>query len=503
MAKTDQTKPNVLLVLEGSYPYGGGGISTWAHQLTHGVSNAEFTIYSINAGVEQESKYELSENVRKVIQVPLWSPDEPHEYFNYGKHYYRIVLKKKLTTEQTIKERFIPLFRQFLDIILTESDDVKNTDIVFFGIYKFFQDYDFKTTMSSKPVWEVFKERSNAFINDEYPATIEDLVVGLRWFYRFLIPLSLDIPKADIAHITLSGFPIIPALILKYRYGTPIIITEHGVFIRERLLAINSSNFSYFLKNLLIKFSECITKLAYHKANYILSVNAFNINWENMYGAAKDKIKVIYNGVDHTLFTPRPKPDHLKNIPTVVAAARIFELKDIITMIKACDVVRKTVPNVKFLVYGNKTDVPEYTEKCERLIDKLRLRENFELAGFHPSPHLIYSEGDISVLSSISEGFPFTVIESMSAGVPVVATDVGGVSEALDDMSGLICKPRDTEDIGNKVVKLLLDRPLRERMSKHARQRVLENFTIQEFISKYQEVYKELYEEFQRTKIMI
>lgn len=503
MAKTNQTKPKVLLVLEGSYRSGDDGISTWAHQLTHGISNAEFTIYSINAGVEPESKYDLGENVEEVIQVPLRSPDKPLEYFNYGKYYSRIVQKKKLTTVNTINQRFIPLFSEFLDIIFMGSSDVKNIDIVFFGIYKFFQNYDFKTTMTSKPVWKVFKEKSSNIINDEYTASIDDFAVGLRWFYRFLISFSLDFPKADITHITLSDFPIIPALMLKYRYGTPIIISEHGVFIRERLLTINSSNFSYFLKNLLIKFSECITKLVYHKANCILSVNAFNTKWEHRYGAAKDKIKIIYNAVDHTIFTPKPKPDHLKDIPTVVAATRIFELKDIITMIKACDVVRKTIPNVQFLTYGNKTEVPEYTKICEALIDKLELRDNFKLAGFHPSPQLIYPKGDISILTSISEGFPFTVIESMSAGVPVVATDVGGVTEALDDMSGLICRPGDAEDVGKNVIKLLTDHSLREQMSKHARQRVLDNFTVQKFIKHYEDVYQELYEESQLTQLMI
>lgn len=490
-------KIKVLLVLEGSYPFAGGGISTWTHQLTHKVSNASFIIYSINAHLETEYKYELSNNVDDVIQVPIWAPNEPHDYLNYGKEYYKLIFQKERTTEGKIKKKFIPVFKELMYAIFNSNTvNASYLDSVFYKMWKFFNKYDFKKTMKSVSVWNAYKESITEYIAKEkydYNVTILDLTIGLQWIYRFLIPFSIDIPKADISHITLSGFPIVPALTLKYKYNTPIMITEHGVFIRERLIAINASEYSFFLKNLLIKFSECITKLAYYKADSILSVNTFNTTWEKVYGASKDKIKVIYNGVDHLLFKPRPKPAHLKNTPTVVAAARVFELKDILTMIKTCNVVRQTIPNVKFLVYGSKTAVPEYTKKCEKLIDELDLRQNFDLAGFHPEPHLIYNEGDISILTSISEGFPFTVIESMSSGVPVVSTDVGGVYEALDEKSGFICKPRNYKEIAHKVVQLLSDDKLRNEMSVYGRQRVIDNFTIKRFIDGYEEAYETLF----------
>ncbi|NVK85823.1 MAG: glycosyltransferase, partial [Cytophagia bacterium] len=183
----------------------------------------------------------------------------------------------------------------------------------------------------------------------------------------------------------------------------------------------------------------------------------------------------------------------LKDIPTVVAAARIFELKDVLTMIRSCAVVREKIPNVQYLVYGDKNAVPEYTKKCEDLIKELKLENNFFLKGFHSEPHLIFSEGDISILTSISEGFPFTVLESMSCGVPVVATDVGGVAEAIDAVSGFVCKPRDPKAIGERVIQLLTDQELRESMSRKGRQRVIDNFTLDIFIDAYERVYEEVY----------
>jgi glycosyltransferase involved in cell wall biosynthesis len=86
----------------------------------------------------------------------------------------------------------------------------------------------------------------------------------------------------------------------------------------------------------------------------------------------------------------------------------------------------------------------------------LDLEDNFFLAGYHDKPHQLFCEGDISILTSISEGFPYTVLESMSCGIPVVATDVGGVTEALEKC-GFICKPKDFEALGQSVVTLLQD----------------------------------------------
>jgi len=188
-----------------------------------------------------------------------------------------------------------------------------------------------------------------------------------------------------------------------------------------------------------------------------------------------------------------PKPEHLKNIPTVVALARVFELKDIVTMIHSCAHASAAISNIQYLLYGDDKAVPEYTAECIALIDQLNIQENFKFMGQRPEPHLLFAEGDISILTSISEGFPYTVIESMASGIPVVATDVGGVREALDSKSGFLCKPKDSIEIGNRVVELLTNAELRLQMSKNGRQRVLDHFTVDKFISSYEACYEKLH----------
>ena len=486
-----RNKYDVLLILEGTYPYNGGGVSTWSHILCNDVKNAYFSLYSINASFETKPRYKLSDNIKNVIQVPLWSPLEPQEMINYGRDFYKIVHRKEKNDDIAVVEKFIPIFRKLITCIYSDTRNAEDFDDIIFKMWKFFQKHDYKKTMQNIDVWRTFCSLVKEIISkDDEEASLHDLTVGMRWIYRFLIPLSIDVPKADISHLTVSGFPVIPALVLKYKYNTPIIATEHGVFIRERLLAINSSEYSFFLKKLLIKFSESITELVYHKADLILSVNKFNMIWEKMYGANPDNIEVIYNGIDHELFAPAPKPKHLQDIPTVVAAARIFELKDVITMIKSCGIAKQTIPNVQYLVYGDNNAVPEYTKECNDLIKELGLEDNFKLAGFHDKPHELFSEGDISILTSISEGFPYTVLESMSCGIPVVATDVGGVTEALDENCGFICKPKDHVEIGNRVVELLLDSDLRQKMGANGRKKVIDNFTIGKFINAYEDAYE-------------
>lgn len=481
-----------MLVLEGTYPFNGGGVSTWAHILCNEVQNVDFTLYSINAAFEEKPKFELSKNIKAVIQVPLWTPDEPKDYMNYGEKYYKTILKKEFITEAVVKQKFIPIFHELLHFIYSENLDMKELDRIFYEFWLYFEDYDYKETMRSQAVWEAYCEVIKSYIiMDSNPETsLLDLTIGMRWIYRFLIPLSItNVPKVDIVHLTLSGFPLIPALIASYKYGSKIILTEHGVFIRERLLAINNSEYPFFLKNLLIKFSESIARLTYHKANSIISVNQFNKRWETLYGADPSKISVIYNGIDEKLFCPREKPEHLKNIPTVVGAARIFELKDILTMIRSCVVVKKIIPNVQYLVYGDEQADPEYTQECLALIAELGLTDNFKLLGNSDHAHDIFAEGDVSILTSISEGFPYTVLESMSCAVPVVATDVGGVSEALTEDTGFLCKPKNAEQIGQCVLLLLQDEGLRKSMGENARNRVLQNFTIHKFITKYEAIY--------------
>ena len=116
-----ENKYDVLLILEGTYPFNGGGVSTWSHMLCNEVKNTNFDLYSINAAFEVEPKYKLSESVKNVIQVPLWSPLEPQEMVNYGKKFHKIVKTKERSDDKDIVEKFIPIFEKLIKSIYQVS----------------------------------------------------------------------------------------------------------------------------------------------------------------------------------------------------------------------------------------------------------------------------------------------------------------------------------------------------------------------------------------------
>lgn len=488
-------KTTVLFVLEGTYPFNGGGVSTWAHILCNRIQKVDFTLYSMNAQFEKYTRYELSPRIQQTIQVPLWSSFEPADFMEYGRKYKSCIEKRERARSPKYRAKFRSLFQGLLEFVLTEDHDLDKLNKICTGLHRYFELCDFKQTMKSPCTWEAYSETVRSCMDEELISntSLFDFRQGMQWIHRFLTPFSVtDIPDTSIVHLSLAGFSAIPALIAKNKFDSKIALTEHGVYIRERLINISRSKYSFFLKKLLILFTECMCKFSYYLCDKIISVNRFNQKWELLYGADPSKLQVINNGVDAQVFVPGEKPASLQDTPTVVAMARLFELKDIETMIRSCALVAREIPNVQYLLYGDYQSVPRYTKKCRELISQLGLEDNFHLMGLTNNPEKAFLEGDISILTSISEGFPYTVLESMSCGIPVVSTDVGGVHEALTADCGILCKPRADQEIADGVIYLLKHPEIRKEMGVSCRKRVLNHFTINKFISEYQQIYENL-----------
>ncbi|GAB5408925.1 MAG: GT4 family glycosyltransferase PelF [Balneolaceae bacterium] len=490
-------KPLILFETEGSYPYSGGGVSTWAHILCSELQNQiDFYIYAITGNPFVESRYPLTENVKKIIHIPLWGVEEPVQYYNSEEPFSYQIEKRARTTRGAITQYFMPIFRDFVDCLFDPFRDPEEISEIIYGMWKYFSFYDYKQTMKETSLWIDFKEHLKEEFasqkNNKEEPRVFDVTFGMRWLYHFLMPLATNIPKeVDLTHATIAGFPALASIAAKYEYGTPSMVTDHGVYIRERLINLGRSDMPFFSKQLLLNLSTIVTRSVYFTADQISPVTTANQKWEMKFEAEESKIIPIYNGVDTSIFNPTLKPSHTADKPTVVAVAHIFPLKDIETMIKTCDLVRNEIPEVQFIVYGSLDVDKEYVEKCEKLIKKLGVGDNFRFGGFHDKPSMVFNEGDISILTSISEGFPYTVIESMSCQRPVVATDVGGIKDALQDC-GILCKPRDPRAIADGVIKLLSDTNLRIELGKKSREKVLLNFTTKKSVDSYYESYMRL-----------
>ena len=451
----------------------------------------EFTLYAITGNPEVTLKFEPPPNARRMVHVPLFGMQDPVEYLLRDVPANELRRRRDATDDAAVGETFLPLFRQLLDGLEVTGPEIRDYGIVVYQLWRWFEHHDWRCTWKSPLVYDAFLRHVSApAVPGERP-TVGDVNTALHWLSSFLLPLAVGVPRTDLVHTTIAGFAALPGIVAKHRDGTPLLVTEHGVFVRERYISISGAEFSPYAKRFLMALSSFVARLVYAHADVVAPVVEFNRRWEIPYGADPSRVRVIYNGVDPGLFVPKQKPAETAGGPVAVAAARIFPLKDIETMIRSAAVARDLLPEIRYLVYGSLDADAPYVERCRALIADLGLEQTFELRGFHSKPAELYTEGDICVLSSISEAFPYTVLESMACARPVVGTDVGGVKEAVEGF-GRVVPPRDPEAFGRAVVELLADDEFRRELGRRCREEVLAKYRTSNSVNAYRDAYAEL-----------
>lgn len=234
---------------------------------------------------------------------------------------------------------------------------------------------------------------------------------------------------------------------------------------------------------------------AYFLKNYIaVSINV--ADYLKARGFPEDKLGVIYNGIEVDKYTPlsKEKKEELKrslDIPlnsiVISCVANLRIVKGHIFLIDALSALREL--NFSAIMIGDGTlrdSLIEYSIK-KGLNDKTKfLGQRFDI------PELL-SITDIFVLSSLSEGMPLSIMEAMASGLPVVATNVGGVSElVVDGETGFFVPPRNPSLLAGKIKILIDNKSLRETMGIKGRARIKDNFTLEAMVKKTEELYKGL-----------
>jgi len=478
---------------EGTYPYVTGGVSTWADILVHELKNIDFTLIPIQMHPYVKLKFDIPDNVIDIINVPLWGTEEPIEYIRQI-DFSRIYESKVRTHSSGSIKRLEPILTLVLDHIFRKKNDLDALGEAMYEFYEYFHIYDYYETFRNEELWLIYREyilEHYKGIKEDVP-TVFDLIEGLRYLYRFFISLLPRLPKAHIYHSSAAAFCGLPCIIAKKKYKSKFLLTEHGVYIREQYLAASRNQMPYRTKEFMMGLITLVSKLNFHFADVISPVCNYNSRWEKKWGADTNQIHTIYNGIDTERFRKfdiEKKP----NRPTVVMVARIDPLKDIETYIKTAKLVAKKIPNVLFKLYGPIVD-KLYYEKCEKLVKELNIENNFEFAGLTNSPESAYNEGDVVMLTSISEAFPFVVIEAMACEKVVISSDVGGTKEVLEGY-GYVVKPKDYQEFADKVIYILNNPQIAKEMGRDAREFILNGFTIDDVIYNYYKVYKNLYTE--------
>jgi glycosyltransferase involved in cell wall biosynthesis len=490
----------ILFLVSGVYPHYMGGVSTWADLLVNSLPEFEFEIVSVVSNPHVELRYSLPDNVVGLHTIPLWGSERPEEY--NGLNFANFVGKAYRTTERAITEKFQPHFKTFIEQVITSAPDPQALGRALYDMHVYFQKYDYKTSLQAESIWQTFigimKKHDLYKKMDHYEA-----VNTLRTLTRYLKVLAIPVPKTDLCHSAIASVAGLIGILAKFKYNTPNILTEHGVYYRERMLDLLNQPLSFSNKIFWLNFYRALAALNYHFADKIYPVCNFNSRWEQAFGIHQNKIHVVPNGVDCNVFRPGNGPlmnnnskgpaEDQHDIPssnnggTVAAVIRIDRLKDALNLIMSMKYVKKHLPDVKCLIYGPSPD-KDYAKLCVKVQKEAGLEDTVQFMGYTNEPELAYRAGDIIVMSSISEGFPFALIEAMATGKAIVATDVGGMAEALGD-AGLMVPARAPRRLGAAIIKLFEDPDLRDELGRKARKRILKNFRKDLFISNYRQIY--------------
>ncbi|MFY9493067.1 MAG: glycosyltransferase family 4 protein [Minisyncoccia bacterium] len=209
------------------------------------------------------------------------------------------------------------------------------------------------------------------------------------------------------------------------------------------------------------------------------------------------KLYVIHNAVGETKFLSpknaraevgrmigRDLPD---NVFVVTNLGRLYANKGLNYLIQAIQETRNKCPNLKLVIFG---DGPE-RQTLQALITNYQLQNTVFLAGDVPEVSKYLAAFDTMVLSSTKEGFPYSILEVGLAGVPVVATDVGGVNEAIKDgKTGILVEPKNSKMLAEAILKLASDRELAKKLTRGLKKTITQEFSFEAMIQKTEWVYK-------------
>jgi glycosyltransferase involved in cell wall biosynthesis len=314
-----------------------------------------------------------------------------------------------------------------------------------------------------------------------------------------LIPLFFllkqDMPYADIYHSASNGYAGILGAMAKSMYKRPFLLTEHGIYSREREEEIIKSRWAKgYFKDMWISFFYNICKGVYDYSDQVLTLFEKNKDIEVDLGCDKNKIRIIPNGILLDNFTDLPQKDD-QDVINIGSVTRIAQIKDIKTMIQSFNIVKKEVPNARFFIMGPTDEDEEYYKECKELAQRLGI-EDLNFTGKIDIKDYL-GKMDICVLTSISEGQPFVILEAFAAKKPFVSTDVGGCSELIygnDDgfgKGGFIVPVMNIEKIAQAIVKLCENPGLREEFGLNGYKRTVQLYTFNKCLEDYKKIYEE------------
>lgn len=468
----------VCLIAEGSYPYVVGGVSSWVHSIINVFPEIEFSLVAIVPDRSFRGKflYELPPNLISVTEVYLQDFD-----WDGGKK------GNQINRVRVSKEEYQAL-----------KSLVLGGEIDWGRVFTFFQ-------VRKVPVNDLLMSPEFLRIAEEYCATrhLNVHFADFLWTLRSIcLPLFMILkcqpPPAHLYHCVATGYAGIIGSMAKHMYpGSRLLLSEHGIYTREREEEIIKAKWVQGVyKDLWIEQFMKMARCAYGYADRVTALFQRARELQIELGCPAEKITVVPNGIDTALFKDIPAKEDGDPCINIGALLRLTPIKDVKTMINAFYYAWQEMPELKLWIMGPADEDPQYAQECRDLAASLGAG-NIVFTGRIKTTDYI-GKMDLTLLTSISEGQPLTILESFAAQKPCIATNVGncqgliyGESDELG-AAGIVVPVLNIHEITAAILELGGNEPLRRQMGEIGYRRVMSKYKWEYLQENYQGIYRGL-----------
>lgn len=420
---------DIALLLEGTYPYVTGGVSSWVDQIIRGFPERTFAIYFLGSRTADygEQRYSMPDNV-----------------VHFEAHYLYDDVDRPPIRRVRVKPAVFDRVRGLHSKLQTPGGPMSGGAL----LHELMSDADDRLTLAqflySRESWEFIEEQYTEYCTD--PSFI-DYFWTVRTMYAPIFKLAEIVhamPSVQAFHAVSTGYAGLLGAMARRRFGRPLMLTEHGIYTKERKIDLFSAQWvadnrsvfqreaaevSYF-RLLWIRFFEGLGRMCYDAADQIISLYEANRLRQVSDGAPAARTHCIPNGVNVEILRPLRASRAATPPPVLCLIGRVVPIKDVKTFIRAMRTVIAKRPDAQGWIAGPEEEDPTYVLECRALVEGLGLQGHVKFLGFQSVSELLPKVG-VVVLSSISEALPLVLLEGFAAGVPAIATDVGSCRQLV------------------------------------------------------------------------
>jgi glycosyltransferase involved in cell wall biosynthesis len=480
-------KADICLLLEGTYPYVRGGVSSWTHDIIKQQSNLTFHVVCLLPSNEKKQMvFELPPNVISVTDIVL-----------------REMPNKKGSPSRDVIKQMQPLMSKIINN-QADFEDFKNLiDAIKPAKNSLSEHYLLNSPESWGVMQSMYMERYQNSSMLDYFWSWRSIFGGI--FSILLSPL----PQAKLYHTICTGYAGLLAARAKAEFGVPTLLSEHGIYTNERRVEIASAdwleetatsqltidNLHSDLRDLWIDTFASFSRICYQSSDSIITLFAGNQPAQIEDGADVQKMQIIPNGVDVARFASIQPREH--DIPTIAMIGRVVPIKDVKSFIRSCAIMRDKIGDLRAYIMGNIDEDPEYAAECKKLVQHLLLDDVVQFTGAVRIDDYL-PEIDVVVFTSVSEAQPLVILEVGAAGIPVVSTFVGACEEmiygAFDEnpplgAGGAVVPLANPSAVAEETLRLLSDPAYYKSCSSAMKQRVATYYNSELQHAEYRNLY--------------